>query len=654
MFTRWLRLGVALVIGVLAGVAIPVGGALAVEGGQLELHSSSYLTETHAGGEFFLQSRVRNTGSSTLHDVTLTHTLPAGVVLRNYDGSYTDGNNVDTEVVGQVVTSFFPTLEPGQEAYDGVASVTADVPDVFAVGEILTGRATASSPDSVLPTTIASGVCADDPTSSCVPVAVVDGPRLTLSLEADGASALPGDTVRFLVEVRNTGSVDAIGYLVGVLPPVLEFVDSEVLTPSERGDPAEGASFFDPITVAVGETLGFDVVSTLGEAPIDTVVTFELDLIVSGMVDVETPCTDGTDSWGEGATSGCAAIAVARAGVVSPPAGRPPADRPPAGRPPVARPAVPAVAVPVPAPAALPAGAAPAAAPAAAAAAAADAPGASELSRTGGTLDAPLAAALVAVLLGALLVLGTRASAHRVSASRVSTTGQHDGSARGGTVPGRRRRHRGPPLVGGEVSGRGAREQGAERTDREVAQGVGVADEDGRIDEAVSRPLAELPEHPADHAERGDEHRRAEARSTNVQGVGQHAHPGEQHPGDHGDEPVEHEVHREVHQRCGDVEAEHAEPRGDEQGDSEGRIECRPDAEEAGEYQSDHREGEDGDVHRGPPEQDGDDAHQPRQPHRIRQQQSAARRAQEGLDHAGRIPGIVSAAGIRSRACTGS
>jgi len=400
MFTRWLRLGVALVIGVLAGVAIPVGGAIAVEGGQLELHSSSYLTETHAGGEFFLQSRVRNTGSSTLHDVTLTHTLPAGVVLRNYDGSYTDGNNVDTEVVGQVVTSFFPTLEPGQEGYDGVASVTADVPDVFAVGEILTGRATVSSPDSELPTTITSGVCADDPTSSCVPVAMVDGPRLTLSLEADGASALPGDTVRFLVEVRNTGSVDAIGYLVGVLPPVLEFVDSEVLTPSEHGDPAEGASFFDPITVAAGETLGFDVVSTLGEAPIDTVVTFELDLIVSGMVDVENPCTDGTDSWGEGATSGCAAIAVARAGVVSPPAGRPPA-----GRPPVARPAVPAVEVPVPAPAALPVGAAPAAAPAATAA---DAPGAGELPRTGGTLDAPLAAALVAVLLGALLVLATR------------------------------------------------------------------------------------------------------------------------------------------------------------------------------------------------------------------------------------------------------
>ena len=401
MFTRWLRLAGAVMVGVLAGVVLPATGASAAEGGQLEMHASTYLTETHAGGEFFFQSGVRNTGDTTLHDVTLTHTLPAGVVLRHAEGSYTDGDNVDHVEEGQVLTFLFPVLEPGESAIGGVASVTASVPDVFAVGDVLIGRVTAFSPDSALPTTIGGDVCADDPTSACLPVEIVDGPRLSLALEADAASARPGDTVRFSVEVRNTGVVDATAFLVGSLPPALEFEASEVLTPSEYTDPGEGASFYDPITVAAGETLSFGVVSTLGEAPLGSVLTFALDLYSSGIVDSDTPCTDGTDSWYDTDSSGCAAIAVARAGIIAPPVS-----------PPAARPAVRPGGAAVPADAAVPTAAA-ADAGVAVQAPAAVTTAARVLASTGTDTAVPAVSALAALALGALLLASGALSRRR-------------------------------------------------------------------------------------------------------------------------------------------------------------------------------------------------------------------------------------------------
>jgi len=424
MFTRCLRLSLALVVGVLAGVALPAAGASAEEGGRLEVRASSNESETHAGDIYDVRSAVRNTGTSTLYNVTLTHTLPAGVVLDYADGSYADGENVDHAVSDRVVTFFFPELEPGEGARRGVATVTIEVPDGFAVGERLMGEVTASSPDSLVPAVTAvaecgDAVCAEDPcahdaASVCISKEIVHGPRFTFTLQTETVSALPGDTVDFAIEVHNSGEVDASASIVGSLPPVLSFVESEVLTPSEFIDPSEGASFWDSITVPAGETLSFGVVTTMGEAPPGTIVTFALRLFVLGVVEYPTPCSDGSDSW-FGARGGCAAIAVARAGAAGPPVARPPAPRPAAPRPAAPRP----VAPPAPAP-----GAAAPAAPAPAALPAADAPGAvvgetageaapGVLADIGSAPAEPVAAALAALALGVLLLASRGISARR-------------------------------------------------------------------------------------------------------------------------------------------------------------------------------------------------------------------------------------------------
>jgi len=236
----------------------------------------------------------------------------------------------------------------------------------------------------------------------------VPGPQLTLGLTADVKSALPGETVRFSVEVSNTGVVDATADLIGVLPPELVFESSEVLVPSEYGDPAHGAFFYDSVSVAAGETLGFGVVSTLGDVPSGTVISFDLRLAGSGIIDSVNPCVDGSDSWNEDDSRACAEVAVARRAVVSPPAPRP------------GRPAGPSAPVPVPAPApAVPAAGSPAAPATAPTSASAPAPaddGVRLLADTGVT-PAPLGAALAALALGSLLVARRGVSSRRRRAS---------------------------------------------------------------------------------------------------------------------------------------------------------------------------------------------------------------------------------------------
>jgi len=401
-----MRLAAALLIALAAVVALPTAGAAAAEGGRLVLSATSSQSATHLGGGFSVQAVVHNSGDVSLSDVVVTVVLPEGVTETYHEGSYSDGENVDDSQAGQVLSYFFPTLEPGSDARVGAAWVDAVLEEDYDFDETVTARVRAYSPDSVLPAIVTQNPCSDDAAAACVVADVVPGPQLTLGLTADVESALPGETVRFSVEVSNTGVVDATADLVGVLPPELVFESSEVLVPSEYGDPAEGAFFSDSVWVAAGETLGFGVVSTLGDVPSGTVISFDLRLAGSGIIDTVNPCSDGSDSWNDNDSRACAEVAVARRAVVSPPAPRP------------GRPAGPSAPVPAPAPAFPAAGspAAPATAPASASGhASAPAPaddGVRLLADTGVT-TAPLGAALAALALGSLLLARRDVSSRR-------------------------------------------------------------------------------------------------------------------------------------------------------------------------------------------------------------------------------------------------
>jgi hypothetical protein len=354
---------------VLAGaLLVPAAQADAADGGELTVIGSTYQTEVHAGGEYFVQSSVVNTGTVPLTGVTLVHEIPDGVAIRYGEGSYTDGENVDETVSGQSFVYTFPTLAVGER---GVASIYGRVLDV-PYGSVLETRITASSPESTLPTVAAASACADDPSSACLAVDVVPGARFSLALSADASSALRGDTVRFAVHVGNTGLVDGSVALTGYLPESFDLADGD-FGPSGHPSliPGYGEELRAEVELAAGESTTVFLAAILREAGLGSVLTTAVSAdYFAGVVAYASPCAETTAvARARVYPGGCLETAVGRA--VAPAAANP-------------------LVQPLPQ------------------------PGPAELARTGFASQAPLLAAVLATLIGlALLLSGGRSRPSR-------------------------------------------------------------------------------------------------------------------------------------------------------------------------------------------------------------------------------------------------
>ncbi|MCY1715920.1 hypothetical protein OVA26_03040 [Microbacterium sp. SL62] len=137
---------------------------------------------------------VTNDGTTDLHDVVATDTIPAGTTIWYVPQATSTTATTATWNVG--------TLAVGQQvSYD--IQVQLPVGPQVKTGDTYVNRLAVVSSDN--PPTDAGNPCPDNSSQSCVPAVITPHPQLVHTKTVDKATALPGDTLTYTIAVTNIG-----------------------------------------------------------------------------------------------------------------------------------------------------------------------------------------------------------------------------------------------------------------------------------------------------------------------------------------------------------------------------------------------------------------------------------------------------------------
>jgi uncharacterized repeat protein (TIGR01451 family) len=163
-------------------------------------------------GRIRYNSLIENVGTTTLHDVTFTDTLPSGANVNWWNVSYHQMWTGDH--TGDVITVTLERLEPGWTAW---LNMELDVSSVVDPGDLLTN-------------TIAVMELVGDvhPPDNEHVLVVGAGPDLTMEKWVTGGSTEPGDTLTYTLHFANDSvwNTDGLVWITDTLPAEMGFVSA--------------------------------------------------------------------------------------------------------------------------------------------------------------------------------------------------------------------------------------------------------------------------------------------------------------------------------------------------------------------------------------------------------------------------------------------